>query len=62
MSGLARKCEKIRYRTKAEAREAIAGMASKWSFVYKRAYWCPKCKAYHISAKPTGLTRKRKQW
>jgi hypothetical protein len=57
-----RKCDKQAYRTKDDARRAIATMGSKWRFVYKRIYRCADCKAYHITSRPSGRSRKRKQW
>ena len=56
------KCRKRRFATKEETRRAIAAMASKWSFVYKRAYRCGACKAYHITSTPRVSGRGRRQW
>lgn len=52
-------CHKTRYKTKHAAREAIAGMARRWNFVFKRIYRCGRCNAYHISSKPPMKRRRR---
>ncbi len=52
-------CDKTPYKTKQAAREAIAGMARRWNFVFKRIYRCGRCKAYHISSTPPMRRRRR---
>ncbi|NUT55206.1 MAG: hypothetical protein HOQ03_04395 [Thermoleophilia bacterium] len=54
-------CTKRRYATVGEARHAIAAMASRFGFVFKRPYRCGRCRAFHITSTPPIGTR-RKQW
>jgi hypothetical protein len=56
-----KRCTKTRYASREEAQQAIAGMARRFSFTYKRAYRCGECRAFHISSTPPPRGR-RKQW
>jgi hypothetical protein len=57
-----KRCTKRPYATKFEAQTAIASMARRFGpIVFKKAYRCGQCKAWHISSTPwTG--RRRKKW
>ena len=57
---MARKCSKKRYATREEANAAIDGMARKWTIVFKKAYRCGKCKAWHITSRPYSGPRRLK--
>ena len=46
-------CRKTRYATREDARAAISEMVEKYpSFVFKQAYRCGKCKAWHVTSTP----------
>jgi hypothetical protein len=46
-------CRKTRYATREEALETIREMVRKYpSVVYKKAYRCGKCRAWHITSTP----------
>jgi hypothetical protein len=48
-----RTCTKRPYETLGEARGAILGMARRYpGVVYKKAYRCAACKAWHITGTP----------
>ncbi|MGE5691967.1 MAG: hypothetical protein ACM33B_15560 [Pseudomonadota bacterium] len=48
-----RQCTKRPYATLAEARAAILAMASRYhGIVYKKAYRCATCKAWHVTSTP----------
>jgi hypothetical protein len=54
-------CTKTPYSTVREAQLAIAGMATRFGFVFKRPYRCGRCRAFHITSTPP-LKARRKQW
>lgn len=46
-------CQKKSYSKRADAHVAIAAMAQRYGpLVYKKPYWCGKCKAWHITSTP----------
>jgi hypothetical protein len=50
-----RACRKKRYGTRREAEASIDGMARKFgSLLFKKPYWCGKCKAWHLTSTPAG--------
>ena len=56
-----KQCDKKRYATRAQAEAAIAGMARRFGLVaYKKAYWCGKCRAFHVTSRPWRGTRRVK--
>jgi hypothetical protein len=53
-----RRCGKRPYTTHAEADAALARMLNRYpSIVYKKIYRCGKCKAWHITSTPRGISR-----
>jgi len=45
-------CNKRSYESKAAAEAAIADLARRFGFVYKRPYRCGRCKAWHLTSRP----------
>jgi hypothetical protein len=60
MSRANKRCSKTRYATRAQAEQAISAMARTFQFVYKKAYRCGKCRAWHITSTPR--VGRRRQW
>jgi hypothetical protein len=54
-----RRCTKKGYETYPEVQEAIRAIAKKYPYVvYKKAYRCAKCKAWHITSTPPSRGRR----
>ncbi len=48
-----KRCTKRQYATLAQARKSILGMAERYAgIVYKKAYRCAVCKAWHVTSTP----------
>ena len=54
-------CGKVRYRDEIAAKLALASAQRKdgshRAKTEKRAYRCPKCRGWHLTAKPAGVQR-----
>jgi hypothetical protein len=56
-----KRCQKKRYATREEAQATICAMVEEYpSLVYKKAYRCATCKAWHVTSTPP-FRRKRVQ-
>jgi hypothetical protein len=48
-----KRCNKRRYATREEAEAAIGGMVRRFGNVlFKKPYWCGRCKAWHVTGRP----------
>jgi len=56
-----RRCTKKGYATRDEAEAEISAMVEKYGNVlFKKVYWCGKCKAWHITGTPPAGGRRIK--